>query len=367
MFTPIKRLRPVLLLVALFAVLGTLPSSASAQNAPVTGKTMKVAIKPLEPFVAKRGDGYAGFSIDLWEEVARRNGWTTEYVWSETVGEVLKQVQESKVDVGIAGISMTKEREAVLDFSYPMFNSGLQVMVGASQKATWKDSVRRILSPTLFKLLATIIVLFFVAGNFIWLFNRHREDYPKGYVRGVGEGMWWAGSTVLANEANGRDPSRAWSRLVAMVWILTGIIFVANFTATISSQLTVQSIQGQINGVDDLPGKRIATVTGTTAEKELQVRGIPVAESVTKIDDAYQMLDAKEIDAIVYDAPVLLYRASHAGKGRQRVVGPIFRPEPYGIAVPNDSPLREQINATLLSMNSDGTYSTLYSRYFSVT
>jgi polar amino acid transport system substrate-binding protein len=142
----------------------------------------------------------------------------------------------------------------------------------------------------------------------------HRDDYPTGYVRGVGEGMWWAGSTITANEPVGRDPSRAWSRVVSLIWVFAGIILVANLTASISSQLTVQSIQGQINGVDDLVGKKIVTVARTTAAKELTVRGLRYAE-VPKIEDAYAELLSNRAEAIVYDAPVLQYRSSHAGKG----------------------------------------------------
>ena len=355
-------------LLGLFLILGlslgsALSGSAHAQTAPNT-ETVRVAIKPLEPFVSKRADGsYAGFSIDLWDEIARRNGWKTEYIWTETVGDLLTTVKEGRADAGIAGISMTKEREDVLDFSYPMFNAGLTVMVGAASETTWRQSVGRIFSPTLFRLLGLIILVLFVAGNIVWLFNRHRDDYPKGYIRGVGEGMWWSGSTIMANEPSGREPSRAWSRIVALVWIFGGIIFVANLTASISSQLTVQRIEGRINGVDDLGGKKIVTVKGTTAAKELQTRGLSFDE-VANVDEAYARLGDKKADAIVYDAPVLLYRASHAGKGRERVVGSIFRPESYGIALPTGSSRREQIDVALLSMTADGTYNALYNRYF---
>jgi polar amino acid transport system substrate-binding protein len=47
------------------------------------------------------------------------------------------------------------------------------------------------------------------------------------------------------------------------------------------------------------------------------------------------------------------------------VVGPIFRPEKYGIAVANGSPLRKRINEALLAMFSDGAYERLYATWFS--
>jgi polar amino acid transport system substrate-binding protein len=53
-----------------------------ADGAP--GSTLKVGVKPLDPFVTRTGDQYHGFSIDLWNEIARRNSWQTSYLWHDT-------------------------------------------------------------------------------------------------------------------------------------------------------------------------------------------------------------------------------------------------------------------------------------------
>ena len=75
---------------------------------------LKVGIKPLDPFVVRSGDTYSGFSIELWDEIARRNGWQTTYVWHDTLAPLLDDVSAASVDVAIAGISITREREARL-------------------------------------------------------------------------------------------------------------------------------------------------------------------------------------------------------------------------------------------------------------
>ncbi|MEI7926224.1 MAG: transporter substrate-binding domain-containing protein, partial [Chloroflexota bacterium] len=100
----------------------------SEPPAPQQAAPVRVAIKPLEPFVAKTDTRYTGFSIELWDEIARRNRWTTNYVWYDTLPPMLEDVSASKVDVGIAGISITRERETRLDFSHPMFNAGQQIL-----------------------------------------------------------------------------------------------------------------------------------------------------------------------------------------------------------------------------------------------
>ena len=82
------------------------------------------------------------------------------------------------------------------------------------------------------------------------------------------------------------------------------------------------------------------------------------------IDKAYDDLISGEIDAVVYDAPSVLYFSSHKGKKITRPAGPIFHKEEYGIAIPEGSPLRETINQALLTLFEDGTYSRIYQKWF---
>lgn len=85
---------------------------------------------------------------------------------------------------------------------------------------------------------------------------------------------------------------------------------------------------------------------------------------VSKIDNAYQALLNKDADAVVFDAPVLLYAAANENKGRVHMVGTIFRKEDYGIVFRQGSPLRKLVNNELLSLRGDGTYQQLYDEWF---
>ena len=61
---------------------------------------------------------------------------------------------------------------------------------------------------------------------------------------------------------------------------------------------------------------------------------------------------------------MLLYYASHEGKGQTQVVGPAFRKEDYGIAFPAGSPLRKQVDVALLGLREDGGFQRLYDKWF---
>lgn len=350
--------RSVLLAGVLFALLLVWSQPATAQP-----QSLRVVTKPLTPFVEKSEDAPVGFSIDLWREIATRNGWTYTYLWRDTVNDLLDTVEQGNADVGIAGISMTPDREARIDFSLSMFNAGLQIMTAQDSGATFGSIVSSIFTPDLLRVLFLIFLAIIFVGHVIWLNERNdNPDFPKAYLPGVWEGVWEAGVSLATVGFGNRAPKTVPGRLGALMWMFIAIVLVAYFTGVVTSTLTVQQIQGSISGPTDLPGKRVVSVEGTTASKWLTERGINHS-LVKHVEDAYPMLTEHTADALVFDAPVLLY-ASNQSNGNLKVVGPIFKQEQYGIVVPAGSPLRETINRTLLEIYSDGTYQQLYSKWF---
>jgi polar amino acid transport system substrate-binding protein len=345
-------------------------AAASAASADTTrwdvdgapGSTIKVGIKPLDPFVTRNGDRYHGFSIDLWNEIARRNSWQTSYLWHDTLPSLLTDVQTSTVDVGIAGITITKDREHVLDFSYPMFSAGLEVMTtprGSSPTLT--SELAGFLTAGLGRYLLAMLTALIIAGHLVWLATRRRT--PLGYLAGVGLGIYKAAGLGLVGDYGVADPKRPLGRAAAVIWTIVGVSFVSVFTAALASQLTVRNIESKITGLQDLSGAKVATVTASSAAAYLTAHAITFT-GVPTIDDAYRQLDSGRIDAIVFDAPVLQNHIKLTRSTNETMVGGILARENYGIALPAGSALRKKINETLLDITADGTYDELYSKYF---
>ena len=329
------------------------------------GRSLRVAIKPLTPFVIfGENNTYSGFSIELWDEVARRIGVQTEYVPLQTVKEVLDVVRFGGVDAGIAGISITSEREQVVDFSQPMFNAGLKIMISEQQSNPGAAILLQLLTPNLLVIIAILLIVIIAVGHFVWIFERHNPAFHHAYFAGVGEGIWWAASSLLGGAD--KMPRSIAGRIGAIIWIITGIILISLFTANLTAQNTVQQLQSNISGVQDLPGKRIATVANTTAAQYLDGERL-IYVPVQSIEEAYQLLQDNQVDAVVYDAPVLQYYVNTEGKGRVSVVGSLFERQDYGIALPTNSPNREQIDRALLAIFEDGFYDDLYRKWFGST
>lgn len=351
----------------LLALCVAVPPAHAANPAPALNDHLRVTTAAVAPFVLPDTDPPAGFSIDLWSEVARRM--RVDFSWSlaPTLPELIQTVRKGEADVAIAAITMTADREKLVDFSHPYFDSGLQIMVRAQSESAFGTTLRAVPWLAIGQLLGFAMMIVFVLANVLWLVERRsNKSFKKAYVPAIGEGLWGAMLIIATGEHGDRDAPRVAKRVAVIIMWLLGVVLIAQLTATVTSSQTVARLQSSIQGPADLPGKTIATVPGTIAADYLSHRGLPYS-SVTTADDGIRMLTQGQVQAIVYDAPTLQYWAAKRGNGVLVVVGPIFRPERYSIAVAEGSALRKPINEALLALYEDGTYEELYAKWFSPT
>lgn len=354
------------LLVSVSLALGLAHASAQAPET-LSGKTLRVVVKPSEPFVFVATNGkLSGFSVDFWNEIALRLGVETDWVVVGSISEQLALVQQGGADAAISAISITPDREKLMDFSHPYFDAGLRIMVPASASGLSLTSVLKMMfSPGLLKILGGMILVLLVMAHIIWLAERnYNPEMPKPYLSGIWEAFWWSVTNVARQEyGEGEEPRTFFRRLLAIIMVFAGIILIAQFTAAVTTSMTVQQLHSDIRGPEDLFGKQIATVAGSTAAKYLEEKQLDFV-SVDQINDAYPLLKQGEVDAILFDSPVLIYWANQVGRDSVEIAGPILTEESYGIALPMGSPLRKQINTVILQMERDGAYDILYEKWF---
>lgn len=353
------------LLAALLALLCVSPAGLRAEEAP-----LRVATRVIPPMVVDNKGALSGFSIELWDAIAEKLNLKSTFEPYPNVSAAIEAVRSGKADAAIAAISITEERDRVVDFSQPMLAAGLQIMVrstdAAGEASPLRDLLRLLFSSTILTWLGIAALLIIVPAHLVWWLERRdpKGIIPpeEGYIPGIFHAVWWAAAT-LATQAE--QMPRNWiSRIFAVLWMFTGVVFVAYYTAQLTAQLTVQQIQGLINGPEDLPGRKVATTQNSTSAAYLGQHRAQVVE-VASIEAAYDALSARTVDAVVFDAPVLQYYASHDGKGKVQVVGAVFRREDYGIVFPLDGRLRKKVDHAMLALREDGTYQRLHDKYFS--
>jgi polar amino acid transport system substrate-binding protein len=349
-------------LVTAFLLLVT---AASALGQPREQK-LRVGTRIVKPFVFEENRALTGFSIELWQEISRQLNAQSEFIMKPSVKELLEATRSKELDLAIAAISITAEREIDWDFSQPMFDAGLQILTPAqrTQGGLVAAIIAGVFSSAVLPILGLVLLMILVPAHLVWFFERRNSTgmiNHRSYFPGIFEACWWAAST-LATQAD-QMPRAALARIVAVIWMFASVVFIAYFTAAVTSSLTLQQLRGDINGPEDLPGKRVATVKGSTSMDYLRRHNIEATE-FTNVEQAFKAAQQGSADAVVYDAPVLLYYASHEGKGKVQVVGNIFRKESYGILFPSNSPYRKPVNEALLKIRENGTYDRLYGKWF---
>ena len=344
-----------------------LAAASSDETAP-TG-TLTVAARALPPFVIYENRSYTGFEVELVRLVGAKLGMDIEIHAVDTVAKQIDDISRGVARLGLGGVAITESREEVVDFSLPVLDSGLTILTATDDSRGVRHRIasffEAIASSDLPWLLVVFGVAVLVAAHLIWWLERHHNpDFAVPYRRGIWDSFYWSVVTMSTVGYGDKVAKGTRGRVLALVWIALGTLVFASFTAAIASSLAVSELRSDISGPSDLHGRRIATVTHSAGEAYLPSIGVgPVL--VENIDDAYALLSGDEVDAIVYDAPVLQYHASRQGAGEVTTVNADFQRVQYGLMVnPDDPQLREQINLALLDLAESGVYERLRDVWF---
>jgi len=339
-------------------------SPALTQAAPAT---LRVQTFVVPPFAFEQDGKLAGFSIDLWEEVAARLKTKSGYQVASEVAAGFDALRSNKADLVVSGVLITPERDKEFDFSYAILEAGQQVLVRNTGDSVVPNPLMDLLGLLLTKTrwFAIAVLIMLIPAHLVWLLERRYKDgiIPTGkYIPGIFYAMHWSATTLLTQAE--QAPRQPLARVISFVWMFTGIVFVALYTAQLTANLTVHQIRGAINGPEDLPGKQVGTVRGASVPiTYLRGHNAKVLE-FSQTGDMFQALLDRKVDALLFPAPVLHYYAAHEGKGLVKLVGPEFDKREVAFAYPEGSPLRRQINSALVAIREDGTYQRIYNKWF---
>ncbi|TWU47804.1 transporter substrate-binding domain-containing protein [Rubripirellula reticaptiva] len=335
-------------------------------------ETLRVAVREVPPFAMLSDDGqWTGISVDLMREVKAEleieSGHTIEIDFRPlSLGEMLDAVEAAEVDLAAAAITVNYEREKRMDFTHSFHTSGLGIAVGAKQRRSgWFGILDAVFSPTFIRIVAGLVLAMFVSAVGIYLFERkaNREQFDKGWVRGIAAGMWWAAVTITTVGYGDKVPRTLGGRLIGLIWMFAGLFIIAGFTAAVTSALTLTELRSRISGPADLSRVKVATVNGSTSADYLRSRHILFA-GFPNVDSALTSLVANQCDAVVYDAPILQHETYRKWSGDAYVLPTTFERQSYAFALPSDSPLREPINQVLLRQTSSPKWNDVLATYF---
>ncbi|MEZ5318933.1 MAG: transporter substrate-binding domain-containing protein [Vicinamibacterales bacterium] len=335
--------------IALMACAGPALAQGGPDRSGRPAAPLTIATKSAPPFAMKAPDGtWTGLSVDLWREIA--SDLHLDFELRETdLADLLAGVEAGRYDAGVAAITVTAERETVMDFTHPFHVSGLGIATRVDEGRGWLAVVEQFFTLAFLKVVLGLAALLLVVGWLVWAFERrvNPEQFGGSAAHGIGASFWWSAVTMTTVGYGDKAPMTLGGRVIALLWMFTALIVVSGFTASITATLTVGSLEGAVKTADDLATVRIASIAGSTSAIYLDTSRLPYA-SFDDPRDALRALEQGEVDAVVYDAPILRYDIRQSFNATLTVLPITLERQYYAIALPEGSPLLEPLNRALL-------------------
>jgi polar amino acid transport system substrate-binding protein len=331
-------------------------------------KKLKVAIASMHPFIIPMKNKYTGFEVELWEMIAKEMKVAFSYELRD-FQELIPLVKQKKADIAFASITINEAREEYVDFSHPTFNSGLKILLSKNRKnIDFVNTIKIFFIQSYRQLLKPLLLLFlfiFILGNVLFFLEKNHHSISSAYIPGVLQTTWIYTASMLG--LDGGFFIYTVNSWVGRILMASGQIFALAFFGLLIGELTAfittKKIRLNIHEPNDLKDKIVATVKETTSEATLKNLGAQIVP-VIKIDEAFELLKRNKVEAVVFDSPMLTYYASHDGANFVETIGDLFEKQDYGFVMQNDSSLRKQVNLALLSLRENGSYDTLYKKWF---
>ncbi len=247
----------------------------AAAAEPGAAAPVRVAVYDAEPYGGKGPDGlYVGASVDLWRRVAEHLNWQYQLTLVPQMGDLLSGLEDGSYDVAIGAVTITPERLARVDFSYPTHRSGV---AAAFTRRTGADAALHQYGAAvgeLGPLLIALLVFLTVTGVLMWAFERspwknHDKSGSQASVASWHEGIYWAVVTMTTVGYGDKTPQTHLGRGLAVVSMLGSVVLVSLLTTNLVARMTANQVEGTAIRVSDLAGKRLAAVSDSSGAEYL--------------------------------------------------------------------------------------------------
>ena len=313
------------------------------------------------PFVMREGDSFRGMSIDIWEKTAEALGYQTRYLEYSNLPQLLQDARTEAIDVVVTNLMPTHARAQTLAFSFPWYDAGARVMIRRDATGQVWEQLRE---HGQLRAYAGIFLLLIALSVGMTLFRRRlNPEFPCGWIDGLSQSFC---DLVIVAKSGRLDVRKiGWvGNLLTAIWMLFGVALVAYVTSTVTATMTAVSIRSDIASVADLPGKRVATLTGSFAGDFLNRMGV-MHEKYDNMTLATAALLENHVDALFSDAPVLEYWAHTHPEQKLHVVGGLVHPGKYSFATGlRNGDLMDRVSVELIRLHEMGAIQEIRAVYF---
>lgn len=371
----------------------------------LSNKTLKVVTVVDMPYVKEipiedrqaSGKAYEGFCIDLLDQIAERLNFSYEILKPITeygncknglksCTGMVKELVERRADLAVAGMTITWEREQVIDFTKPFLNLGITILYKKPEPEP----------PKLFSFLDPLSIdvwvymcagylcvsfMLFVIARFTpyeWC-NPHPCNPDTDVVENqfsILNSLWFTIGSLMQQGCE-IAPCAISTRLVAGIWWFFTLIMISSYTANLAAFLTVERMVSDISNVEDLAKQtkiKYGTLNGGSTKGFFSSSNFPIYQRMWNFMQSTEpsvFVNASEHGisrvkqgnyAFFAESTKVEYEIERECTLMQ--VGGWLDSKGYGIALPRDSPYRDPISNAILKLQEEQIIHKIYNTWW---
>ncbi|XP_073209460.1 glutamate receptor ionotropic, delta-1 isoform X7 [Lepidochelys kempii] len=370
------------------------------------GLTLKVVTVLEEPFVMVAENilgqpkRYKGFSIDVLDALAKNLGFKYEIYqspdgkyghqlhnssWNGMIGELINK----RADMAISAITITPERESVVDFSKRYMDYSVGILI---KKPEEKISIFSLFAPFDFAVWACIAAAIPVVGVLIFVLNRiqavraQNSSHPSPSASSTLHSAIWIVYGAFVQQGGESAINSVAMRIVMGSWWLFTLIVCSSYTANLAAFLTVSRMDNPIRTFQDLSKQMdmsYGTVRDSAVYEYFKAKGTNPLEQDNTFAELWRTISknngadncvsnpsegirkAKKGNyAFLWDVTVVEYAALTDDECSVTVIGNRISSKGYGIALQHGSPYRDLFSQRILELQDTGDLDVLKQKWW---
>ncbi|KAG5534473.1 hypothetical protein RHGRI_022564 [Rhododendron griersonianum] len=346
---------------------------------PNNGKQLRIGVPnrvSYREFIAEvpGTDAFTGYCIEVFTAALNLLPYAVPYklmpfgdrVNNPSCTELVRLITTGVYDAAIGDIAIITNRTRMADFTQPYIKSGLVVVATVRKSNTHAWAFLRPFTWTMWTV--TGICLLGV-GAVVWILEHRINDQFRGSPRRqILTTLWFSFSTMFySHRENTVSPL---GRMVLIIWLFVVLIIKSNYTASLTSILTVQQLSSPIKGIESLIASNdpIGYQQGSFARNylsdELGIHESRLVPLNSQEEYAKALEDGPKkggVAAVVDErAYIELFLSSHC---EFSIVGQEFTNNGWGFAFPRDSPLAIDMSTAILKLSETGELQRIHDKW----
>ncbi|KAJ6367812.1 hypothetical protein OIU78_000389 [Salix suchowensis] len=309
--------------------------------------------------VSTNADGtkkYDGFCIELFLKVRGVLGYDLPYKFvpvNGTYDDLVDLVYNKTYDAIVGDVTILASRSDKVEFTQPYAESGLSIIVPEKPE----ESELMFMKPfTKGMWLATGVILIYTMF-IVWFLEHHTNPEFKGpWKKQMGTAMWFTFSSLYF--AHKEKIYSNLTKVALVVWFFVVLILNSSYTASLTSMLTAQRQQPNVNDIEWLKTKRLTVgCDGDSFVRNYMqsVLGFE-PENIKNVSHEYKYeeeFESGNISAAFLELPYQKVFISHHCK-RYNATTPTNRFGGLGFVFQKGSPIAADVSKAILRLSEDG-------------